>query len=369
MVYIVYLTTNQVNQKIYIGKHKTENPDVFDDYLGDGVFRNKPTSYNKGTTPFQAAVRKYGPGNFIRKTLKVFDTEAEALAFEAQLVDSEFIKRIDTYNIVLGGGNPPLLNKPIYQYDLTGKLIKEWSSIHSITQHYKINKDRIRMCINDRRSFDACYWSETKHINIKDYRSSFRGVIRQYTTSGVFLNQFKNTSAAAKALDIDREKITNAIYGKYATSGYWFLKEDESIESYLDGTIKKAQKVYCYGEDGSFLSEFKSLSEVKSIYKVNKNELKRACKKHALLNGFYWSFSKYDNILKEDPEITKTSPQQVYQYTMNGEFVKCWDSITACKKEFPAVLQVLLGNRTHCHKFKFSFNKPMIQSDTLSNKG
>lgn len=312
MVYIVYLTTNQVNQKIYIGKHKTENPDVFDDYLGDGVFRNKPTSYNEGTTPFQAAVRKYGPGNFIRKTLKVFDTEAEALAFEAELVDSGFIKRTDTYNTEIVGNQ--------------------------------------------------------KHTT-KEQQGSFKGCIRLYSTSGVLLNSFKNTSEAAKALDIDRAKITNAIYGKYSTSGYWFLKEDESIESYLDGTIKKVQKVYCYDTDGSFLSEFKSLSEVKSIYKVNKNDLKRACKKHALLNGFYWSFSKYDNILKEDPEITTTTPQQVYQYTMNGEFVKCWDSITACKKEFPAVLQVLLGNRTHCHKFKFSFNKPMIQSDTLSNKG
>ena len=32
MKYIVYLTTNLVNNKIYIGVHQTDNPDVFDGY-------------------------------------------------------------------------------------------------------------------------------------------------------------------------------------------------------------------------------------------------------------------------------------------------------------------------------------------------
>lgn len=371
MLYIVYLTTNMVNKKIYIGKHATENPEVFDNYLGDGIFRNSPRTYNKGTTPFQAAVLKYGPDKFVRKTLQVFDTEEEALALEAQLVNKEFIEREDTYNIVLGGGNPPRLNKPIYQYNLSGDLVKEWDSIKSISSFYKINKDRIRMCINDKRSFDESYWSEIKHthLNIKDFRSSSRGAIRQYTTQGVLLQTFKSTTEAAKALDIDRQKITNAIYGKYATSGFWFLKEDELIESYLDGSIKNEPKVYCYDTDGTLKCEFESTSEVKNSQKINKNNLKRACKNNLLLNGLYWSFTKYTNILKENPEITSTSEQKVYQYTMDGDFVKEWPSINKCKKEFPSVLQVLLGNRNHCHKFKFSFNKPMIQSDTLSNKG
>ena len=45
MKYIVYITTNLVNKKIYIGVHKTENPEIFDGYLGDGVLVNKPSSY------------------------------------------------------------------------------------------------------------------------------------------------------------------------------------------------------------------------------------------------------------------------------------------------------------------------------------
>lgn len=43
MKYIVYLTKNlksKINgtNKIYIGVHKTENPEIFDGYIGCGVY-------------------------------------------------------------------------------------------------------------------------------------------------------------------------------------------------------------------------------------------------------------------------------------------------------------------------------------------
>ena len=37
MKYIVYCTTCTENGKIYIGVHKTENPDIFDGYIGNGI--------------------------------------------------------------------------------------------------------------------------------------------------------------------------------------------------------------------------------------------------------------------------------------------------------------------------------------------
>jgi hypothetical protein len=128
--YIVYLTMNIVNNKIYIGIHKTNTPHEFDGYLGCGVKVNKPSSYKYGQTPFQRAVSKYGPKNFIRKTLKVFNTHSEACEEEARLVDIEFIKREDTYNITLGGNLPPAEAKvPVYRYNLDGTFNKAYASI------------------------------------------------------------------------------------------------------------------------------------------------------------------------------------------------------------------------------------------------
>ena len=120
MKYIVYKTINTVNNKIYIGVHKTVNPNEFDHYLGCGVKDNDKHSYIHKTTPFEAAVCKYGPDKFIRETLFIFDTLDKALDKERELVNEDFIKRKDTYNIALGGGIPPAVTKKIYQFSLDG---------------------------------------------------------------------------------------------------------------------------------------------------------------------------------------------------------------------------------------------------------
>ena len=362
MKYIVYLTINLINNKIYIGVHGTENPNKWDHYLGCAVFDNVPNSYNKRQTPFQCAVAKYGPKNFHRKTLRVFDNLQDALDLERWLVCPSFIERTDTYNITLGGGMPPTLEKHIYQYDLDGNFVKEWQSIISITTNFNCNKDRIRMVIDDKRSFEASYWTEEYYekLDTKEYRPSSRGSIRQYTTYGKFLKSFKNTTEAAKALDIDRSKITNAIYGKYATSGFWFLKEGETIESYLDGSIKNSPKIYQYNVNGDFIKVYENIKVLKKEFKCNKKDLERAIKNSDKFFDYYWSYSRYDNILLENLELEQKTPRKIYQFTLEGDFIREWDSITECRKQFPSVLQVCLGKRNHCHKFKFSFDKPKI---------
>ena len=78
MNYIVYLTLNKINNKFYIGVHQTTDL-AFDGYLGCGIYANKPKTYKKCETPIKAAVSKYGPKNFHRITLRVFDNIEDAL--------------------------------------------------------------------------------------------------------------------------------------------------------------------------------------------------------------------------------------------------------------------------------------------------
>ena len=88
--FIIYETTNLTNSKVYRGKHGTYTPYIFDGYLGSGK-------------AIKAAIKKYGRKNFVRKTL--FVTEDEGLAYlkEKELVDTEFVRRKDTYNLIMGG--------------------------------------------------------------------------------------------------------------------------------------------------------------------------------------------------------------------------------------------------------------------------
>ena len=88
MKYTIYKTTNTVNNKIYVGKHQTEN--INDSYLGSGVSLEK-------------AIKKYGKKFFIKEILYIFDNEEEMNLKEIELVTEEFIKRKDNYNKSLGG--------------------------------------------------------------------------------------------------------------------------------------------------------------------------------------------------------------------------------------------------------------------------
>ena len=53
------------------------------------------------------AIKHYGKENFVRRTIMEFETEEEAYAFEALIVDKNLVKREDCYNLTEGGGNPP----------------------------------------------------------------------------------------------------------------------------------------------------------------------------------------------------------------------------------------------------------------------
>lgn len=337
MKYIVYQTTNKINGHIYVGVHKTENPDVFDFYLGNGSYANKPSSYNKVKCHLHQAILKYGPSNFYRQTLKVFDTEKEALDLEAIIVDEAFVKRLDTYNMVVGGGMPPIVNKIVYQFDLQGNLIKKWDSVKSVIDHYKCNEARIRMCVSSKRSFNNCYWNYNDSINISEYRLSARGYVYMYNFKGEYLNYFENATTASNKLDIDRSTIVNAIYGKYLCHGYYFLKADEDINEVLNSKVKvkniKLTPVYRYTLDGKLDKEYSSMTEAEKDSKCNHSCIIRAIKNNKTAKGYKWSYVKSDIIQPFSEQ--HIAPVKVAQYDKEHNLIKIWDSLAECQKQFP----------------------------------
>lgn len=88
MLYTIYKVTNMVNDKIYIGKHQTLNPN--DNYYGSGV-------------ALKNSMRVHGKENFKKEVLFVFESEQEMNLKEKELITEEFVARTDTYNMGVGG--------------------------------------------------------------------------------------------------------------------------------------------------------------------------------------------------------------------------------------------------------------------------
>lgn len=147
MEYIVYKTTNLINNKIYIGVHKTEDSNIFDGYIGCGIYINRPSSYQDPTTPLQYAVVKYGSENFNREIIKVFKTPEEAYHLEEILVDQDFINRQDTYNAKLGGVGGSSYCITTYQYSRIGELINIWDSIIEASENMGVSHTAISNAI------------------------------------------------------------------------------------------------------------------------------------------------------------------------------------------------------------------------------
>lgn len=356
MKYIVYLTTNKKNGKIYIGVHGTANPNTFDGYLGCGAYSNKPSSYNKGKSHFHKAIMKYGINNFHRTALREFDSLEDALDLESLLVTEEFVKRTDTYNEVIGGGVPPMLTKRIYQFDLRGNLIKRWDSITDVTTYLSCNKNRIRMVINDKRSFNNSYWSETETININEFMLSIRDGVFQYTKDGILLNTFNDASEAALKLDIDRKSIVNSVFNRTSCGGYYFLRSDEDIKTLLSAkrnNIKmNAIKVYRYLLTGEFDMEYDSIEDAcNDTPKSSHGNITRAIKGNKTCAGYKWSYERHD----VHNEYIPLNPVKISQYDLDHNLVKTWDSVNECKKEFPCCQKVCRKERKSTKGFIFEY--------------
>lgn len=161
----IYKITNLVNQKIYIGKHSTD--DLDDGYMGSGVAIKK-------------AIKKYGIENFNKEYLAFCDKEEKLNWFERF-----YIKKYDSfikgYNMTKGGegtlGNKPWTgkhhtdqtkqkmsegkkgkNNPFAGKKHSDETLKKMSESHKKQVHYPISEEAKRKISESLKQ----YWEKRK---------------------------------------------------------------------------------------------------------------------------------------------------------------------------------------------------------------
>ena len=88
MFYYLYKITNLVNNKFYIGVHKTKN--LNDEYMGSGKV-------------IRQAIKKHGIENFKKEILEFFSDSKSMLEKEREIITEDFLLRADVYNLRKGG--------------------------------------------------------------------------------------------------------------------------------------------------------------------------------------------------------------------------------------------------------------------------
>ena len=269
--YIVYKTTNLINNKIYIGVHK--NPIGGDTYLGCGTYRGHVPDSKTG---FPAAVKKYGEKNFIRETLFTFEfsENGKRLAFEkeAEIVNRDFIKRPDVYNLACGGKiTSSALEKEVAQYDLNGKFLKHWDSISQASCITGIPHSSIQHSCKKQTYSGKYQWRYYINDNNIDHAKTRYKTVYQFDLQGNYIATFKSLHEANEKTGIDYRKINGVClnYNGQAGGYYWSYKKR------FDFNPQKVKKtaVACYTDDGKFLKSFTSLTDAAEYYKVSPSTL------------------------------------------------------------------------------------------------
>lgn len=274
MNYIVYKTINLVNNKEYIGVHSTVNPEIFDGYLGCGCYNTKPSSWEQNTkSPFPKAIIKYGPENFKREVLYVYpyteEGENSAYNKEAELVNEDWIKSDNTYNIMLGGkiGRLNDQNKPVRQYDLQGNYIKTWRSIKEAMEVYKGHIGEV--CRYTRQTACEFQWRfDEENIDKLEEVKIQRKTVYQFDLQGNLIKVWKSLYEAANSFtnpNSAKTSIMNNCNGKTRQSkGYYW-----SYKCKFEYTCKFTDMpIACYTPEGIFIKSFTNVKEACEEYKL-----------------------------------------------------------------------------------------------------
>lgn len=337
MKYIVYQTTNLINNKIYIGVHKTENPDVFDGYIGNGAYVNKPSTYNNPDTPFKFALKKYGVKNFNRKVLYIFDSAEEAYAKEEQLVDVAFVKMENNYNISLGGGNIAIISYPINQFDEQGILVKHWDFLVDAMDEFGVTRNAFYTAMHFKERLKGFYWSRESEIDISQYSHTRKAIrVYKYSKDGKCLEIYESIIKAAKENNLGQGELSTYIQQESLVRKMFYFSTSLVDEFKPKPRISlKGKSFYVYALDGNFIDKFESAKSLMTYLNIHSyNIIHRAIDSR---NGLYKEYQiKLEDLgskiepVEQDKDLL---PKPIDVYLASGEFYKHYDAVNTAVKE------------------------------------
>lgn len=320
MKYIVYITINLKDKlngqnRVYVGIHKIENPEMFDDYLGDGVRTKQANTFMFPKSPFQCAVKKFGANSFIRIALYSCNDITEAINKRKELFNEDFIRQDFVYNVL-----DDFNDNKIYQYNKNGKLIKIWDSIEEVVDFFSYPAYKFNLAIKGKYLFLEYFWAEHK-INIDDYDVDFKPHFSFFYTKGGKL---------LYAQDYYEKKDIDYINNQVLVDGK-FYRSNKTMDKFI---IKPRRQYlhktfYVYNNDGTFIGKYvgKELMKV-----IDLHSWAKISKIFSQNNNWYKNF--YITLQEVDSVPVKENKNYFDVYKADGKFVERINSIKELKDRY-----------------------------------
>lgn len=215
----IYITTNNINGKKYIGQKKYYGN--YETYIGSGI-------------ALKNAINKYGKENFTREIIENCKTKEELDSREKFWIEYyNATESEDFYNITSGGdgGFGSGKNSPWYGKHLSDETKEKLSKIKSgennpfygKTHSDEVKKKLSEKALNQRHSKET---REKMSKSMKENHADFNGKnnpranpVNQYSLNGEFIKRWDYAKEASRTLDINYSSLISCCTGKYKSSG------------------------------------------------------------------------------------------------------------------------------------------------------
>lgn len=353
---IVYLTVNLINFKIYVGVHDIDPDNPWDGYLGNGINRFRPSTIKHPKEPFHFAVKKYGFDAFRRFTIATFDTRQEALRLEGIIVNEEFVAREDTYNVALGGGDPPKNNKTVYRYSLDGEFIKQYNSMLEAADECGTQVNCIGNAIEFKIRSADCFWTEyyVEKLDVSNFLNTTQvKKVYAYDSNGNFKLEFDSINDCAKHFEVNLGPVQRAIKGQTKIKNHYI--SFEKLKTFSKKITQKhyGDPIHQYSLTGDYIKTFNSIGEVVKQLGKTYQGIPNAIKLGATCGNYQWSWELLPKMPNKEKNVSKS--RKVGQYTLDGKLVKVYDTVRECRKYFGNVGKVLKGQANSAKGYTFKY--------------
>ena len=172
---------------------------------------------------------------------------------------------------------------------------------------------------------------------------------------GKLVNSYNSIPEAAKDSGVTIQEIERAIKGGYRVNDSYYSSKIYEEYTGKSKISLKNKTLYVYSLDGNFITELKNSNDIYNFFNIKTTRpITLALRLERPYKDYQFSLEKKE---KMDKVVNKRNiRKKVGQYTLEGKFVKMFDSITAACKEFgTGVQKVLKGQQQQCKNFIFKY--------------